>query len=74
MAPFSPSTAQSLGWNRLERQVVSAPRRADRVIDTSLLTADLKHMLTGRLALDGPGLRVLVAYYAYRHGVLRMPI
>jgi hypothetical protein len=54
--------------------VVSAPRRADRVIDTSLLTADLKHMLTGRLALDALGRRVLVAYYAYRHGVLRMPI
>jgi hypothetical protein len=31
-------------------------------------------MLTGRLALDALGLRVLVAYFAYRHGIPRMPI
>jgi RNase adaptor protein for sRNA GlmZ degradation len=48
---------------------------ADLVIDTSVLTvADLKHMLTGRLAFDALGLRVLVASFAYRHGLPRMPI
>jgi UPF0042 nucleotide-binding protein len=61
---------------RVERQVVLALRdSADLVIDTSVITAaDLKHMLTGRLALDALGLRVLVAYFAYRHGIPRMPI
>jgi hypothetical protein len=31
-------------------------------------------MLTGRLALDASGLRGLVAPFAYRHGIPRMPI
>jgi UPF0042 nucleotide-binding protein len=61
---------------RVERQVVLALRdSADLVIDTPVLTAaDVKHMLTGRLALDAPGLRRLVASFTYRHGIPRMPI
>jgi RNase adaptor protein for sRNA GlmZ degradation len=48
---------------------------ADLVIDTSVLTAaDLARMSTGRLALDALGLRVLVAHFAYRHGIPRIPI
>jgi RNase adaptor protein for sRNA GlmZ degradation len=49
--------------------------RADLVIDTSVLTAaNLKHLLTGRFALDAVRLRVFVTSFAYRHGVPRMPI
>ena len=61
---------------RVERQVVPALRdSADLVIDTSVLTAaDLKRLLTGRSALDALGLRVFVTYFAYRHGIPRMPI
>jgi RNase adaptor protein for sRNA GlmZ degradation len=61
---------------RVERQVVPALRdSADLVIDTSILTAaDLKCLLTGRSALDALGLRVFVTYFAYRHGIPRMPI
>ena len=61
---------------RVERQVVLALRdTADLVIETSVPTAaDLKPMLTGRLALDALGLRVLVAHFAYRHSIPRIPI
>jgi RNase adaptor protein for sRNA GlmZ degradation len=76
MAPFSPGTTRSWVGTGFERQVVSALRgRADPVIDTSLLTAaDLKRSLIGHVAFDALGLRVFVTFFAYRHGIPRMPI
>ena len=61
---------------RLGRQVVHSLRdRADLVIDTSVLTAaNLKRLLTGRLALDAVRLRVFVTSFAYHCSIPRMPI
>lgn len=71
--PLAVDRRVSDGIARERDQLAPLRKRADEVIDTSLLTIhEFRRLLTGRFQLSaGPGVRVLVTSFSFRHGLPR---